>query len=951
MDCDGRAAVNDFADYKRALRELQESERMYRSLVENAPEGIWAVDALANTTFVNQRMAEMLGYAVYEIVGRPLSSFLVEEDVTIASKCLERCMNGVKGRYDLGFVRKDGTKVYTSLEASPILDESSGLCGAVAYLRDITEGKIMDEALSKSRDFLDKIINSIGDPIFVKDCQHRYILVNDAHSNLVGRNPEELMGKTPYDLYPREQADIFCKNDDEVFETGIENLNEEKVTDVGGTTHTVITRKTLYKDKSGNEFLVGIARDITDRKLMENELLEARDDLELRVAERTAELEKANLALRNSKEYLDKIINSIGDPIFVKDRQHRLILVNDAACKLFGRPREHLLGRTAHDLFPSKKMAEISFHNDEEVFRTGKENANEETNTYAPGVTLTVLVKKTLYIDNAGNRLLVGVTRDITDRKAAEEALRESERRLTDIINFLPDATFVIDKKGLVTAWNHAIEAMTGIKAKDIIGKGNYEYALPFYGKKRPILIDLVLKTNEAIEGMYDHIESRDGTLIGEAYMPSMKGGAVYLIGSAAVLYDSYGNVFGAIESIRDISERKHAEEELQRAKDAAEVAMRSKSEFLANMSHEVRTPLNAVLGLTGLLLNADLNPEQKDYVETIRSSGNLLLSIINDILDFSKIEGGKMELESQPFDLRSCIEDSLNLVAAKAAEKGLKLRYSVDDRTPEAIVGDITRLRQVLGNLLSNAVKFTDEGEVEVTVAGHPVESGKHEIHFAIKDTGIGISSDRLDRLFKSFSQVDSSTTRKYGGTGLGLSISKRLVELMGGTIWVESLPGRGSVFHFTILAKASHLKPGCPGAPVMQPLTDRDRSKPLHILLAEDNDINQKVALQMLRRLGYSADVAANGLEVLRALEHRTYDVILMDIQMPEMDGIEASRTIRQRWPKNGPKIIAITAYALEGDRERCIQAGMNNYISKPIQLKELQAALDSCIQPSGG
>jgi PAS domain S-box-containing protein len=826
-------------------------------------------------------------------------------------------------------------------------------------------------------DFLVKIINSIGDPIFVKDIQHRYIFINSAWTKLTGIKDDSIISKTCRDIFLKAEADKFWEKDEEVFETGMENVNEESVTDSQGIVHTMITKKTIYIDSAGNKFLVGIAGDITDRKKVENELKSAHDELEKRIHERTTELEKANLGLSDTRDYLDKIINSIGDPIFVKDRQHRVILVNDASCTLFCRPREEIIGKTSFELFPDHEMADVSIRMDEEVFLTGKENVNEETNTYAPGKTRTVLVKKTIYKDKAGNEFLVGVTRDITDRKRVEEALRESERRLTDIINFLPDATLVIDKEGKVIAWNKAIEAMTGIEAKDMMGKGNYEYALPFYGIRRPILIDLVLKANRDLEGKYDHIEKRSGALIGEAYMPNMRGGAVYLTGSAAVLYDSANCVFGAIESIRDITDRKIVEDELRTAKDAAEAAVRSKSEFLANMSHEIRTPLNAVVGLTGLLLSADLTPEQRDYVETVQSSGNSLLSVINDILDFSKIEGGKMELENQPFDLIDCIEVSKDLVEASAAEKGLILRHCLDDQVPSMIKGDVTRLRQVLANLLSNAVKFTDTGMVEVSVTAKPIEkqipakieppikigkyaekrmnemalpspwTGFYEIHFAVMDSGIGIPEEKLDRLFQSFSQIDSSTTRKYGGTGLGLVISKRLVEMMGGKIWVESVSGVGSTFHFTILAEAAMQKLMPTESPQVPPLTIdiACSTRPLRILLAEDNTVNQKVALQMLKRLGYKADVAANGLEVLQALDRQPYDLVLMDVQMPEMDGIDAAKKIRMKWPK-GPKIIAITAYAMDGDRERCLQAGMDDYISKPIQLDELRMVLEICV-----
>jgi len=534
----------------------------------------------------------------------------------------------------------------------------------------------------------------------------------------------------------------------------------------------------------------------------------------------------------------------------------------------------------------------------------------------------------------------------ILERQTAEDALKDSERRLADIINFLPDATFVINKDGLIIAWNRAVEKMTRIKARNVMGKDNYEHSMPFYGERRPMLIDLVLNSKPDFENTYEALKKQDdGSLVGVSFIPSMNEHAAYLLESAAILYDSEGVVYGAIESIRDITERKMVEEDLKCAKDKAESATRAKSEFLANMSHEIRTPMNAVIGMTNLLLYENLNSRQKEYAETIRNSGEALLAIINNILDLSKIEGSMIELEHQPLAIRDIIEESMALIAAIASEKGLNTAYDTDKNTPKVILGDTTRLRQILVNLLGNAVKFTETGGVLISVFGRRLEGDKYEIHFAVKDTGIGIPEDKLGRLFQSFSQVDASTTRKYGGTGLGLVISKKLVEMMGGKIWIESEVGRGSTFHFTIQAESTLKEPADKFEPISCFYADiqENLDHNLQILLAEDNQVNQIVTQRMLNKLGYKADVVANGIEVLQALERQTYDVILMDILMPEMDGLEATKVIRQRWP-DGPKIIAMTASALQGDRETCLAAGMDGYISKPTRIAELKAVLKS-------
>ncbi|HSD58897.1 MAG TPA: response regulator [Methanotrichaceae archaeon] len=530
-------------------------------------------------------------------------------------------------------------------------------------------------------------------------------------------------------------------------------------------------------------------------------------------------------------------------------------------------------------------------------------------------------------------------------RIKAEEARKESERRYRELADLLPQTVYELDAQGnIIFANNVGLEIfgytqadlMKGVHFLDVVAPEDRERIMENF--RRSFLQSF-----------------RPGQYAAE-YRMLRKGGSTF----PAVVYPApivrEGRVVGQRGIITDISERKQVEEALRLAKEAAEEAAKAKAEFLANMSHEIRTPMNAVIGLTGLLLYSNLDAEQREYVEIIRSSGDALLATINDILDFSKIEAGRMGLENQAFDLRTFVDVSMDLMAPSAAEKGLNLAYRIDESVPGAIVSDPTRLRQILINLLSNAVKFTEKGDVVLSVDSIPWEDGRVELHFAVKDTGIGIPQDRIAGLFQSFSQVDMSTTRKYGGTGLGLAISKRLVEIMEGRIWVESEVGIGSTFHFTVPVDPSSVclpeteeVPGEPRCEVQceaQSETQYDTHVDMRILLAEDNDVNKKVMSRMLKKLGYRADMASNGLEVLKALERQAYDLVLMDIQMPEMDGLEAASQIRKRWPAaEQPRIIALTAYAMEGDRERCLEAGMDGYISKPVKMEDLRAALERC------
>jgi PAS domain S-box-containing protein len=730
---------------------------------------------------------------------------------------------------------------------------------------------------------------------------------------------------------------------------------------------------------------------------------------------------------------------------------------------------------------------------------------------------LSVYAKVPDAFDEQETRLLLELANDLAygiaalrtrgENRETANALEQLRRQNELILQAVGEGVLGLDINGKTIFVNPSAADMTGYTEQELIGQFHHEmvhHTRPdgshYPSEECPICA--AFKNGKVYRVSDEVFWRKDGTSFPVEYisMPMCE----------------TGNLVGAVVTFQDITERLEYEHNLRHARDLAESANRAKSEFLANMSHEIRTPMNAVIGMTTLLLDTLLTPEQQEYVATIRFGSDTLLTIINDILDFSKIEAGKMELEYQPFDLRMCIEEALDLVGSAAAAKKIELTYFVEEQLDDGLLtGDVTRLRQILVNVLSNAVKFTERGEVVVEVTGERAQgTEEHEhnhddqqntyppspitCHLAVRDTGIGIPPDRLSRLFKPFSQADSSMTRKYGGTGLGLIISKRLAEMMGGTIWAESEEGRGSTFHITFqtrkterttgvslskeqphlsgkrvlvvddndtnrfiltrqlqtwgmipitaasgqealvmlrqhinfdlaildwhmpemdgLSLAQEIRRGgydhsealyfqdlplvllpsmepeskmvrdagitfaaCLTKPVkpallqgvllkvlgeslrMPPQENKKRPAidssmaekyPLHILIAEDNTINQKVVVRLLQRMGYQADVVANGEEVLAAIRRQFYNVVLMDVQMPEMDGLEATRRIRKGWhPERQPTVIAMTAHALPEDRERCLAAGMDDYISKPVQVEELITALKRATRQEQG
>jgi PAS domain S-box-containing protein len=809
-----------------------------------------------------------------------------------------------------------------------------------------------------------------------------------------------------------------------------------------GTVHWFHDEAAVIRNEAGRPaYLHGFLLDITQQK-------------ELAEALRSSEEE-----LRRQKQYVESLVEINPTAIVTVDRDGIVTSWNLAAEELFGYSRDEAIGRNVDDLVIGREALRSQAVSYEQVLRAGRFHTVTQRARRDGTLADVELIVVPVLEESEPTGYLV-IYHDISQ-------LQRQKRYYESLLEVSPTAIVTVDPDFKVTSWNPAAERLFGYTREEAIGQD----------------VDSLVASTEAVhhEAVQLNRQTREAGQVRLTTRWTRKDGSLVDVDVRAAPIHVGDELVGLYVLYHDISE-------LQRAREQAEGATQAKSAFLAMMSHEIRTPMNAVIGMTGLLLDADLTPEQRSYAEVIRSSGEALMAIIDDVLDFSKIEAGRLELERRPLDLRNCVESALELVAASASSKGLELAYVLDRGLPSAIVGDATRLRQILINLLNNAVKFTDKGEVVLSVEGEALGSSdrgvgrKYQLHFAIRDSGIGIPQDRLSRLFESFSQVDASTTRRYGGTGLGLAISKRLSELMGGTIWAESRVGEGSTFHFTIqveqapalvpayeqstppqlrgrrvlivddnatnrhilvrqaeswgmlardtaspaqalewirrgdpfdLAILDMQMPGMDGvtlaaeirryrdarelplvmltslgrweelrgavefaasltkpikpsqlydtlmnvfgvapagvqapAPPEGSVEQLAERVPLRVLVAEDNVVNQQLAVLLLKKLGYRADVTADGLEALQALEREPYDVVLMDVQMPTMDGLEATRRIHQRWPAGQrPHVIAATANATQEEREACLAAGMDDYLPKPIRMEELAAALSRC------
>lgn len=599
----------------------------------------------------------------------------------------------------------------------------------------------------------------------------------------------------------------------------------------------------------------------------------------------------------------------------------RILGVNPAVCAMFGYTEEEIMARSAEAFFSSEGVSDLI-----RKIREGETQATglEQRMSRKDGSEIWVSVFVSLVRDEQSAAPLYYIVQamNITNSKATELKLQESIERYTSLKKYNHDAIVSFTLEGKIMNGNVMAERLTGHKIPDLIGT---EIAR-LIGEPNLRSVLTAQGDYTAAENAITEIRHADGR-------------EVEVLATIAPII-IHGETVGFYLIAKDMTEQKRLIIE----KEAAEKTNRAKSDFLAMMSHEIRTPMNGVIGMTELLTETNLDPEQREYVQIIKKSGTTLLTIINDILDFSKIESGKSELAEEPFSVRATLSDTLNVILPKTLEKNLKLTTSVAPDVPSLLLGDVTKVRQVLMNLLSNAIKFTPNGAISISVTRLSSDDERISLRFAIRDTGLGVPADKTVHLFEPFYQADYFMTRKYEGTGLGLAICKKLVHLMDGEIWHEPNGDQpGSTFVFTGKFRLTAMPATAPVAESEIPTLNNS----LRILIAEDNEVNQTVLKKMVGKLGYNSTVVANGADAIEAVKRHPYDMIFMDIQMPLMDGIQATRAIKESLaPDVVPYLVAVTAHAVKGDREKYLAAGLDDYISKPIDMDAVAAVLEKVV-----
>ncbi len=733
----------------------------------------------------------------------------------------------------------------------------------------------------------------------------RFAFVNSVLAEMLGYNAEE--------LFQIPMANIF---EDRKHLAEIEKILRRQGSLQNEEVRLVTRNKNLLwcslssnvvRDKSGKrKWIDGTIEDITQQKRLEKELAE-------------------------SKELFRTVFNNSAVAIVVADKDEKIMAWNPSFEEMLDMNKEDLFNKSVSELYPPREWQRVR------SFRVTQQGTipDMETQVYKKnGTILEVDLSTSLIKDLDGNITgYISIMRDITKQKLAERKIKESENKIRIILDNSPAAITLTDEQERIVSWNKYTE--------EILGKTKQELLMmPVSALYPPDEWKRIRGANIRKKGGQHHFETK---VIG------LQGKIIDVDLSVNVLKDSQNNVIGSVGIMQDITEQKKVQKMVLQAKQEAEKANSAKSLFLANMSHEVRTPMNTIMGMMDLTLETPLSDEQKENLQTAKDAADNLLSLLNDILDLSRVEAGKIILEYIELSIRNIVQSVVKGMSILAAKKNVELIWEVDPHVPEFVAGDPIRIRQILVNLINNAIKFTFKGKITTKIRLNFMNEHECELQFSVEDEGIGIPKDKQSNLFSVFTQVDESTTRRFGGTGLGLAICKRLVEMMGGGIWLESEEMKGSTFYFTAKFKLIKRRAEIPasageraGFSNTAPAKKLDR---LSVLLAEDNVVNQKIAVKLLEKRGWQVKAVDNGQEVLDILDKENFDLILMDAQMPILDGLATTRMIRENERKTGKRIpiVALTARAMNDDKKKCLDVGMDGYVSKPIDINNLYETIE--------
>ncbi len=942
--------MSDISDWMRAERTVLNSRTYLANILDHLPDAVLVIDHQGRVVAWNQAMEKLTGVSAASMIGQDNYAYAIpfygkrqkilidlldesDEDFFRYSD-IRKEGNVLTGEI---FVELQGRTVFAMGSACRLYDASGQWTGSIEVIRDLTERKLFEQALIYERSRLQQILDS--SPVGIG-------IVHQGILNMANPQLRKMLN---------EQVSVDVRH---LF------VDPEKWNQIQGL---LLDKKLIHFDEMQIHVKHGQTTEVSADFM--NILVDDAPGVLFWMIDISAR-KQAERQLRNSQKHLMTILDNLPDATVGINTQGVVTTWNRAAEEFTGYRADDMIGQGDHKyaipFYGERRVVliDLVFLNEAEVTSQYKNVRREgdilvaESTFWPKGQERLFEGRATLLRDNDGQVVgAIEVIRDVTEKRQIEAQLRKSERWLSAIIDSLPDATFVIDENRVVKAWNRAAEELTGFEAVDLIGKGDYEYAIPFYGNRRPTLVDLVFSPKEEIRQFYSYVR-RDGDVTsGDTYVNIKGRGRLWLQARVTALRDEQGCIIGGIETVQDLTERKNFEDELSAAREAAEAAARAKADFLANMSHEIRTPMNAIIGMTHLALQTELTSVQHKYISNVKKASESLLGIINDILDFSKIEAGHLNIEIIPFRLDEVIEHVASLISLRAEEKALEFLFDIDVDVPMNLMGDPLRLSQVLINLSHNAIKFTDQGTVVLGIStSHPTSNrGEVFLHFRVSDTGIGMTPEQIEKLFQPFTQADTSTTRRYGGTGLGLAISRKLVESMQGRIEVESQLGQGSSFHVYMTMSLDTSEKHSTNLLSAADIKDK------RVLIVDDHQEALEILASMLTRLGMKAECVRSGEAALQRIESSRrgeldhFDLVLVDWQMSGLNGVECILSIQQSGAEYPPAII-VTAYGADEARNSAQVQGLANpvVLSKPVTptglLHAIGRALGLSVQEPG-